>query len=355
MKTIFINAKFLCENLTGIGRFSVEISKQLKTSYPNLVFVAPPNIVLTEIAEELGVETFGIFTGALWEQLELPLYLKKHKNPLLLNLTNTAPIFYKNQINTIHDITSIKHPNWYSKKAALYYKFLLPHVAKNCKNLLTVSNYVKKDLITFFKIDPNNIFIVPNAVSEVFKENKTISTFDYKYILAVGSIDPRKNLVRLINAFSKLENKTIKLILVGQKHKSFSEIKFDSTKEKYKNIVFTGYISDSELVNYYKNAELFIFPSLEEGFGIPPLEAMSCNCPVLVSNLSSMPEVCKDAAIYFNPYDTEDLWQKMNFVLQDTELLADLKEKGKKRAAIFCWQKSALIINDLINNYILKN
>lgn len=350
MKTIFINAKFLCENLTGIGRYAVEISFELKKKIPNVVFVAPKKIVLVEIAKELNVQTFGIFNGAMWEQIELPIFLLKNKNPLLLNFTSTAPVFYKNQINTIHDIISIKHPEWYSKKAALYYKLLLPFVAKNCVKLVTVSDYVKKELFFFFNIKPEKICVVSNGISEIFKNEVVSEKINFEYILAVGSIDPRKNIKKLIEAFLMLKNSTLKLVLVGKEHPTFATTDFAIPIERKKDIIFTGYISDEKLRDYYISAKVFVFPSLEEGFGIPPLEAMSCGCPSIVSNASSIPEVCGDAALYIDPKNTNDIYLKLKTILIDDELRKNIIEKGVIRKNCFSWEISAQKIIKIIKN-----
>ncbi len=351
---IYINAKFLAENLTGIGRLSIEISRLLKKKNPNIRFVAPTKIVLKDIAKELEVISIGFLNGALWEQIELPLYLKSKGNPLLINFTSTAPIFYSNQINTICDITSLKHPEWYSKKAAFYYRILFPLISKRCKKVLTISEFVKQDLMNFLKVKEENITVIYCGVSEVFNTNETTEKIDYDFILAVGSLDPRKNLNNLIQAYLKLDNKNIKLVLIGQKHTSFAKIDFKIPNERANDIIFTGYVSDNELLRYYKNAKLFVFPSLEEGFGIPPLEAMQCGCPVAVSNTSCMPEICGDGALYFDPKSINEIKNQISNLLTDYSLKENLIEKGKLRAKKFSWSNSSNLLNELIKNDILK-
>lgn len=346
---IYINAKFLAENLTGIGRFSVEISKLLKKNNPNIRFVAPSKVILKDIAKELEVETIGFLNGALWEQIELPIYLLSKGNPLLINFTSTAPIFYFNQINTICDISSIKHPEWYSKKAAFYYKILFPLISKRCKKVLTISEFVKQDLIQYLKVKVENIAVIYCGVSDVFNNNEIAEKIDYNYILAVGSLDPRKNLNNLIQAYLKLNNPNIKLVLIGQKHASFATIDFKIPKERVNDIIFTGYVSDTELIRYYKNAKLFVFPSIEEGFGIPPLEAMQCGCPVAVSNTSCMPEICGDGAIYFDPLNIEDMQFQISSVLENKQLQIELQKKGKLRVSEFSWERSANTLLEIIN------
>lgn len=347
-KLIYVNAKFLCEKPTGIGRFAIELSKILKNLNSEIVFVSPVNIVNQEIAKELEVITIGNLKGALWEQIELPLFLRKKNNPILINFTSTAPLFYKNQINTIHDISSIKHPEWYSRKTALYYKIILPYVSKNCKKIITVSNYVKKDLIEIYKVEPYKIDVIYNAVSEIFYRKSNFTPQIKKYILCVGSIDPRKNLQTVVNAFNIIKNNDISLVLIGHKHKAFAKHSIKITSEIADKVFFTGYIKDEELAGYYQNAEAFIFSSFEEGFGIPPIEAMASGCVTLVSNASCMPEICEDAAIYFNPHSEKELATKLETILSNDSDLDEMKLKSQNFTKKYSWTKSGQELYNII-------
>lgn len=342
MKVIYINARFLTQPTTGVQRFASEISKHLQQLTPDVRFLSPQNILHHDLAKQLKVETFGRFTGHIWEQTELPLYLKKRDNPLLVNLGNTGPILYKNTIVTIHDLSIFMFPKAYSFKFYYTYKYLIPAIIKNAKKIITVSEGVKRKIMESYKIAGNKVEVVYNAASHIEFDNTDAGKNPYtNYILSVASFNPIKNLPRLIDAFGKIGDKTISLIIAGARQKAFNNQKLHQYLSNNR-IIFTGHIENmSELVTLYKNARAFVFPSLYESFGIPNLEAMACGCPVITSNIGSLPEICGDAALYLNPYDTEDIKEKINLLLKNPVLQQELIEKGFKRVKLFNWINSA--------------
>jgi len=338
---LIINSRFLTQNITGVQRFAIEISKQLKKLYgENIQFVSPKNIIHHDLSKKLDVKIIGNKTGHLWEQIDLPKYLKNHGSPLLLNLANTAPLFYRDKIVTVYDLAFYHHPEWFSKKFTLFYNFLIPKVLGNSKYIFTDSNYVKNDISNSYNISKNKITTLHGSYAEIFKYNDMKRE---KFVLAVGSIDPRKNLKSIIEIFK--EKQDIKLIIVGQKNKIFSS--FDIT-DLPNNIKFTGYISDEELVTFYNTASLFIYPSFFEGFGIPPLEAQVCGCPVIASNTTSLPEVGGNSFLYCNPSTIDDIKQKIELLLNDNSLQEELIEKGFENIERFSWEKSAKKIIEVI-------
>jgi glycosyltransferase involved in cell wall biosynthesis len=351
---IYINSRFLTQKITGSQRFAIEISRQLKKILPEARFVSPKNIIHYDIAKELEVESFGKLTGHLWEQIELPLYLRKKGSPLLLNLVNTAPIFYKNKMVVIHDISWKHFPDAVSKKFYLWYKFLIPKISKTSKSIFTVSNFSKKDISEGLNVDINKFEVVYNAISENFK---FLNISREKIILSVASLQPYKNLEGLIKAFIVLKNKNkffdFKLVLVGGYNKKvFAKTNVFELSKNREDIVFTGYLPDEKLVEYYNRASLFVFPSFFEGFGLPPLEAMACGCPCVVSNAASLPEVCGDAVVYCNPYDPEDIARAMYEVLNSEDLRNYLVQKGFERVKMFSWEKTAREILKIIEEVV---
>jgi glycosyltransferase involved in cell wall biosynthesis len=349
---IYINSRFLTQKITGSQRFAIEISRQLKKLLPEARFVSPKNIIHYDIAKELEVESFGRLTGVLWEQLELPIYLRKKGNPLLLNLVNAAPLFYSNIISTIHDVTWKNCPQTYSRLFRLWYDFLIPKIAKKSRIIFTVSDFAKKDISEKLNLYSNNIYVVYASVRDKFL---FLNLKRENYILSVASLQPHKNLEGLIKAFIFLKNKNkfldYKLILVGGYNKKvFAKTNLFELSKNREDIVFTGYLSDEKLVEYYNKASLFVFPSFFEGFGIPPLEAMACGCPCVVSNTASLPEVCGDAAYYVNPYDIEDIARGIEKVLSDENLRNDLVKKGFENIKRFSWERSAKKIIEVIKN-----
>ena len=355
-KYIYVNGRFLCHKMDGIGRFSLEICKQLKKT--DLKFkIIIPNWLDYENKEGFEIVKFGSLKSHFWEQINLLKFLNSEKNPLLVNLSGLGPLFYKNQIITIHDLSFYENKKWFSKSYTTFYSFTTPIVAKNARKILSVSYFSKSEIIKHLQIKQEKIEVIYNAVSNDIKNeyasglvNSTDSFHINKnYILAVCSIDPRKNLQRLIDAFSQLDLSDYVLVLVGKTSKHFNV----DLKTNLENIIFTGFISDQELSDLYKKCDFFIYPSLYEGFGIPPLEAMKNNCAVIVSDIPSLKEVCSDAALYVNPYEVESIKNGMLKIINDSALKKELKEKGNIRAEFFKWEYSGQKIYNLIKNITL--
>ncbi|HIP33252.1 MAG TPA: glycosyltransferase family 1 protein [Bacteroidia bacterium] len=336
---IAINSRFLTQKITGTQRYAIEISKQISKLLEDKMFIAPRNIIHKNIACDLQVKIVGKLTSHLWEQIELPIYLKKQGNPLLINLVNTAPLFYRNQIVTIHDLAFLRYPKWFSKKFYYFYRFLIPKTAKSARKIITVSEFSKNEIISMLNISEKKVEVVYNAVSENFKYNPSIKKENY--ILAVSSLDPRKNFKNLMLAFKELNLRNYRLVIVGSENKVFSNVKIKNLIKEIPNVEFTGYVSDDRLVKLYQKAKLFVYPSLYEGFGLPPLEAMACGTPVVVSNVASLPEVCGDAAYYVNPYDVKNIARGIETVLKDEILQKELIQRGLERVKLFSWERSA--------------
>lgn len=338
---LIINSRFLTQNITGVQRFAIEISKQLKKQLvDNVQFVSPKNIIHTDLAKELDVKVIGNKTGHLWEQIDLTKYLKSIDSPLVLNLANIAPLFYKNKIVTVHDIAYERFPQTFDWKFRLFYKLLIPNIIKTAKHTLTVSEFSKNEIHNLYATNLENIGVIYNAVNEIFKPKK-IETSE-KYILAVSSLNYQKNFHSLVKAFNQLDDKSTKLYLVGSINKNFASIELLSEIEKNTNIVFKGRVDDNELIKLYSNAVCFVYPSFYEGFGIPPLEAQACGCPVVCSNVASLPEVGgADSVVYCDPYDAEDIKEKIKLVLNDENLQNELRQKGFENIKRFSWEESA--------------
>ena len=308
---------------------------------PDSKFVCPRNVIHHDLASELDARSFGHLTGHFWEQLELPLFLRKKGEPLLLCLGNTGPLFYWNQFITIYDLSFFHNPEWFSRQFTFVYNLLIPAIAKRSRHIFTDSNYVRDDIIKTYNIAKDKISVIYGDSSAIFKKPQNCSTSDY--ILAVGSIDPRKNLAGLVKAYLKLET-NIRLVIVGQKNKVFSHTDLEVLIGDNAKITMTGYVTDDELAILYAAAKVFVYPSYMEGFGIPPLEAQACGCPVIVSNVASLPEVCADSVLYFNPHDENDIAATIQKVLNSEQIRNELRQKGFKNIQRFCWEKSAQII-----------
>ncbi len=252
----------------------------------------------------------------------------------------------KNTIITVHDLTPFTEfwdRNVFKKK---YYKFIFKRAIKQCKGIIVISEATKKDLIKFDKTVGPKIKVIYEFIDDKFiKYDKTCGSentppINGNYILFIGNRKKHKNLERLIYAFNKIKNQSkYKLVIAGSKDKN-NELKddIDLLIKKLcleKEIIELISPDDETIINLYKNAQLFVFPSLYEGFGLPPLEAMACRCPIAVSDLPVLKEVCGDAAIYFNPESEEDMAAKIINICEDNELKQSLVSKGKERLKFF--------------------
>jgi glycosyltransferase involved in cell wall biosynthesis len=340
---IVINSRFLTQKTTGVQRFAIEICKELKKSNLEIEFVAPKNISNINVADLLEVKKIGVLTGHLWEQLTLQGYVRR-KKAVLISLCNTAPLFLANQIVTIHDLSFRLYPEWNSKIFSLMYNTMIPIIAKNSKHILTVSNTSKQELINELSISKDKISVVYNAVSAVFLEKQLLekeeNSIQEDYILTVSSFHPRKNLKRLIEAFLKISDKNLKLYIVGNFDKNFAFEELILKELDCKIKILTN-VNDLELKRIYKKAKLFVYPSLYEGFGIPIIEAMSCGLPVCVSNINVFKEVCGSNATYFDPYNIEDIRDKIILAIDKPKLLFNQLNK-------YNWQHSSSVIESLV-------
>lgn len=338
LKLLVVNARFLTQPLTGVQRYSLEISKALKSIDPSIRFVAPKNILDTQTASELNVELIGSRTGHIWEQYDLPKYLNSCGRPTLLNLANTAPIAYSKKISTLHDIAFERYPESFSWRFRKAYQLFIPIILNTSLKIITVSEFSRKEISSFYSINNSKICVIPNAVSGNF--TKTLIASE-KYLLAVSSINRQKNFIGLIDAYIKTKTNDHCLYIVGDINNNFSNTELLDKIKSDPRIKMIGRVSDEELISLYSGASAFIYPSFYEGFGIPPLEAQACGCPVISSNAASLPEVCKDSVIYCNPHDIIDMAKKIDLVLSTPSLGADLISKGYNNIKRFSWELSA--------------
>ncbi|MDN2622303.1 glycosyltransferase family 4 protein [Klebsiella quasipneumoniae] len=345
---IYINGRFLEQKLTGVQRFAKEISIHLSSIREDVIVLVSNlnNIDDNTIFERLKVEELRGGSGHFWEQITLPKFLISKGKPLLINLTSTAPVFYKNKISTHHDITYIRYPQSFSLSFRMLYKILIPKILLSSKAVITVSEFSKNEICEYYKLNENKVDVIYNAVSTVFLNSTSEKMTSRPYLLAVSSPNYHKNFEGLIEAFSGLEI-DIDLKIIGSLSSSFNKIEYDIKNDP--RVMFMGRVNDSELANLYKNAFCFVFPSFYEGFGIPPLEAQAQGCPVISSNAASMPEVLGNSVIYFNPNDIEDIRQKLLDIFVNKEGRKRLIELGYKNIERYSWANSAEKLNDIIN------
>lgn len=272
----------------------------------------------------------------------------------MINFCNTGPLLYNRNIVTIHDIAFQVNPKWFSPAFVGLYKFLIPRIARRSLRVITVSNFSKESIIRYTNIPENKVEIVYNGISDVFFKalNPFIGSEYDNYILAVSSIDPRKNLLSLVRTFKQLNKPDLSLVIVGAKSKVFADSNLKDEIFGWPSIIFTGYISDEKLAALYNKAIMFVYPSLYEGFGIPPLEAMATGCPTITSNTTALPEICGDACLYIDPLDSEDLAEKIDLLLTQDTLRKKLRDNGFRQVKYYSWEKSALKVAAIIKSHL---
>lgn len=255
------------------------------------------------------------------------------------------PIRAKKTVTTVHDFSFHKYPQWLPDDRRQYFSEYFFKRIRKSDMIITVSEYIRSEALDILKIGSDRIVTIPNGFnSSIFNTGDQPSTYaGKKYILFAGSIEPRKNIIRLLMAYSMLpENiqKDFSLVLAG--FQGWDNMQAMDLLEKLKGRVsYLGYVSDVELASLYRNASCFVYPSLYEGFGLPPLEAMACGCPVVVSKAASMPEVCGEAAYYVNPDSAESIAEGIFNVIADSKLRISRIDTGLERVKLFSWGNSA--------------
>ncbi|RYY08371.1 MAG: glycosyltransferase family 1 protein [Sphingobacteriaceae bacterium] len=347
---IYINGRFLTQKLSGTQRFAYEVVKELYnySSVEVTVLVPPVKFILKDYdTRSFKLKVIGKYKNLLWEQIDLLIYLKLNKNPLLINLINTAPVIYKNQIITIHDMTTFIKPEWFSKLFSQYYRIILPIIARNSLKIITVSENSRSDITKILEVPAHKVVVLYNSISEIFYKNKSssnnlINKFKIEknnFILAVSSLDPRKNFKRLIKAYYLIDQ-AMPLVIVGTTGKAFANDNLKHVVNNINEVIFTGYVNDEELAELYSFARCFIYPSLYEGFGVPPLEAMACGCSTIVSNGSSLPEVCGDASLYIDPLSIPSINNALLNLINNENLRKELVAKGREQVKRYSWKQT---------------
>lgn len=295
------------------------------------------------------------------EQLELPLKIPKcdifwspHYNIPIL------PIRAKFRVVTIHDAFHLAFYDTLNFMQKIYAKTILNQALSRSDIVFSVSDFSQREILKYAKTD-KNIFVVPNAIDERrfnhYYDSNTLEVVarDYSlpkdFVLFVGNVKPHKNLKNLLFALEKMD---LNLVIVGKKDGFITGDSVISEIIRGKNIsdriFFTGYVKDADIAAIYNLAKLFVFPSLYEGFGIPPLEAQACGCPVVCSNAASLPEACGDSVVYFDPHSVEDMRDKIQMVLDNKNLQNELRAKGFENVKRFSWERSAKQIIEIMEN-----
>lgn len=398
MKKILIDAVSLLSPLTGIGRYTYEVSKRLqklsarkyeiffnygyhsRELYASAVSIPPanedgPSSSNTAVSSSRKRE----FIPALdlknreYRTKKLHAFIKKH--PFLKKISRRFYVFIaryyaasyelywqpsfipnpnikaRKVVCTVHDFSFMLQPHWHPKERIEYFMENFDSI-KKADRIITGSNFTKREIIRYMQMPEDKISVIYHGVDhELYRpypQNElqlTKDKFDLPqdFLLFVGSIEPRKNILTLLKAYGLLghEEKTaLPLVLVGFKGWE-NEAVMQEIEKNREFIRYLGFVSDAELSHIYNLCTIFIYPSLYEGFGLPPLEAMACGAPVIVSDAASLPEVCGGAALYVDPTDAADIKGKISTFANDEKLREEFSRKSKAQAARFSWDESA--------------
>ncbi len=331
---IAINGRFQGRRRTGVDRYAEEIVRRLGEDAR----------LLSPRRSARGAQ------GQAWEQLVLPRRVRADE--VLWSPANSGPISLKNHVVTIHDVSALQHPEWFSPKFALWYRIMLPALASRARHIITVSEHSRRAIMQTMGVRSEKITVVPNGVTaEMFTPRqggrvRMKYRLPERYILFVGSIDPRKNLGRLLQAWGKIDRPGCTgLVIAGEQGLAFRDAKL---QRRVPNVQFLGYVPDEDLPQLYAEACAFVMPSLLEGFGLTVLEAMACGTPVLASTAGALPEVAGGAAVLFDPTSIEAMAGVMSTVLHDDCLRDDLRQRGLDRARSLTWDRAAQQVREIL-------
>lgn len=345
------------KNRVGIGEYAFELLRQfseLRTK--DIEFrIYLKNAPLQDLPEENENWKYRVLKpGKLWTQWRLPfdLYTHKPRPDVFFSPSHYAPRFSPvPTVISVMDLSFLYFPELFYKKDLLQLRSWTKYSINKAIKILTISNSSKNDIIKEYKIAPERVTVTHPGIKDftslrprIYGMNQLKNKYGIgeRYILFVGTLQPRKNIVRLIEAFSKLSEKDLELVVVGKKGWLFEEILEKPKQLGIENrVMFLENVGNEELPLLYKHAICMVLPSLYEGFGLPVLEAMKYECAVITSDVSSLPEAGGDACLYVNPEDTDDIAAKMSTVINDEKLRKDLIEKGKMQITKFNWENTA--------------
>lgn len=344
-----INGRFRAQRMTGVQRYAYEIVAALDGILATeadigkrlaLRLVLPPAAKGAPQFSKIGICQTSFGSGHLWDQFVLPLFAGTG----VLSLGNFGPVLVRNHIVCIHDANTFIQPESYSRAFGLTYRSLLPLIGRRASRVATVSQFSADMLVKYGVCRRDKIFIAPNGHEHALRWDATraklplLGKLKRPYVFLLGSSAKHKNVGVILEQAQQLDEAGIDIVVGGAASSIFST---DAQAIQRANIHYPGYVGDDDLAALYEGALCLVFPSRTEGFGIPPLEAMTRGCPVISSNAGSLTEVGGDAVAYVNPDDGAG-WRDAIVALSGNEdLRAKMSSLGRKRATLFSWKLSA--------------
>lgn len=355
-QTIAINAALAHANPSGLGVYTCEILQEfLRAKSPFEFFAYTSSSLLLDSFPHNTIRVSHLtspdrgFPGnslrVLWQQTVLRRDLRKQQASLLYSPVPEGILCpHLKQVITIHDLLPIKYPELYPRQKYQFY-YLLRILVRHSQAVICDSENTKKDVAAYYQVDAGRLHVVyPGVNGERFSprsKGMVPGRFGLaRYLLYVGDMRPYKNLARSLEAFASLQMTDLQFAIAGKQDRYFypnirrkvEELSLDS------KVAFLGYVPKGDLPHLYSEAAALVHPSLYEGFGLPPLEAMACACPVIASNMASLPEVCGAAAYYVDPYDVDSIAGGIHQILTNGDLRNTLIQKGLERARLFNWR-----------------
>jgi len=373
---IGLDAIPLTEAKTGVGHYTFELARALAVAAPGEEFelaypsIYPPiNLDDNDVNEAVwpsNLRAARVETGSLdrhWWSIGLPRHLRKNRHELFHGTNFEVPVWGgRPTVLTIHDLSAYLYPETQVARRMRRTRRRLPLMARIASMIITPTESVRREVCLHLKVNPAKVVAVPEAPRPIFQPLPPAESLAVNwrlgvtgnFLLAVGTLEPRKNLITLIRAFEELVNfsdpaKDISLILAGKTgwltEELFAHVAASNVRDR---IHFTGYVTDTELRALYSTCMAFIYPSLYEGFGLPPLEAMSCGAPVIAGRIPALLETLGDeAAILLPPTDTQALARSLDELLNNQEMRRRHSLAGQRCAAKFTWERTAQMTHDI--------
>jgi glycosyltransferase involved in cell wall biosynthesis len=355
------------KNKTGIEEYSYQVIKHLRDILKDgeVILYCNPEVNIRpdfDLPENWKIK--NLRAPIFWTQIRLSLEMLFHPVDVLFVPAHTVPLIHpKNTIVTIHGLEYEFCPQAYSPFERFYMRWSIRNSCRWAEKIIAVSENTKKDMMKLYKVPEEKVEVIYEGIGDSnfkfqisnFKSisNDKISNYK-KYFLFVGRLEDRKNIIGIVEAFEILKKKykiSHKLILVGKFGFGGEKIKSKIDDSEYKSdIILTGYVSDEDKFYLMANADVFLFPTFYEGFGLPILEVQSVGTPVVTSNISSMPEVSGKGAALVDPKDTDAIAEMVNRLISDESYKNDIIEKGLKNIERFSWEKCSREIADVIRN-----
>jgi glycosyltransferase involved in cell wall biosynthesis len=357
---IVINGRFLTQALTGVQRYARELVQALDpilNTKPELeVEVVSPRLSKSPPTwRNIELRQVGYLHGHAWEQFELPWY---SRGKTLFCPGNTAPVLsllgFQRVVVTVHDLSFRHFPDAYSKTFRRWYSFLIPLELRQADAIITVSETERIAILEHYPTASARLHAIPNGClpAGVQPDHQSLGgdLAHRKYVLYVGSLSRHKNFHGALEAAYRLIRKRgFYFVFAGGIAGGIVASDINVPQDVTSHITFAGRVDDPTLFRYYSHAACFLFPSYYEASGLPPLEAMACGCPTIVSNIPALKERCGDAAVYCNPHDIDSITAAVERVMDDDALRSKLRALGYQRAASYTWEACARDTLDLIS------